>query len=368
MKISKVQLLLLTATLCLTATTASQSNSTQFNVKDYGARGDGASDDQSAIMSTAAAAKRAGGGTIWFPPGTYLHSDLLDFGSNITVLGVNTRETILKATNPIRSALRFQNASGCRVSNLKIVGAPSPRKQNDESVGILLTNASHCTISGVSIDGGASAGILLHGSQDVQISGNDIRNEMADGVHIVAGSRHVLIENNTAYNTGDDSFAAVAYAKDPQTSDVTIRNNTSIRSRARGATCIGASNCVITGNKIVDPASHGIAVAFEESYNTHHPRHATVANNAVSGVTKPGRNPILVDRADDVTLTQDRVTNSNSIYIHGSSNVTVENLQIHDSKGAAILARDSRDLKLRGNQIVHSSGSGIVLERSMVAK
>lgn len=43
-----------------------------FNVKDYGARGDGTTDDYAAIKAAAAAFQAAGKGTLFFPPGTYL--------------------------------------------------------------------------------------------------------------------------------------------------------------------------------------------------------------------------------------------------------------------------------------------------------
>lgn len=335
---------------------------TRFNVKDYGAAGDGSTDDQGAIQKAAAAAANSGGGIVWFPAGAYAHSDLLDFGSNVTVQGEGAA-SVVKALNPQRSAIRFRNASGCGVSNIKIAGAPSPRKQNDESAGILLTNSNHCTITGVSIDGGASAAILLHGSTDVGISGNDIRNEMADGVHVVAGSQRVVVENNTAYNTGDDSFAAVAYANDPQTANITIRNNTSTKSHARGVTCIGAADCILVGNTIIEPASHGLAVAFERSYNTHHPLHAVVEHNVIRDVRTAGRNPVLVDGAEDVTLRGNEVSNSNSILIHGSAGVTLAETRIRDSHGAAILARDSSDVRLRKNEIARSSGAGILMEK-----
>jgi hypothetical protein len=42
-----------------------------FNVKDYGAVGDGTTDDYAAINAVINAAYAAGGGTVYFPPGTY---------------------------------------------------------------------------------------------------------------------------------------------------------------------------------------------------------------------------------------------------------------------------------------------------------
>lgn len=42
-----------------------------FNVKDYGAKGDGSTDDTAAIQAAIAAVQNASGGTVFFPQGTY---------------------------------------------------------------------------------------------------------------------------------------------------------------------------------------------------------------------------------------------------------------------------------------------------------
>src|SRR5262245_34589255 len=42
-----------------------------YNVKDYGATGNGTTDDGAAITAAANALESAGGGTLYFPPGTY---------------------------------------------------------------------------------------------------------------------------------------------------------------------------------------------------------------------------------------------------------------------------------------------------------
>ncbi|MGH3707483.1 MAG: glycosyl hydrolase family 28-related protein [Pseudonocardiaceae bacterium] len=42
-----------------------------FNVKDFGAAGDGAGDDTQSIQAAINAAIAANGGVVYFPPGTY---------------------------------------------------------------------------------------------------------------------------------------------------------------------------------------------------------------------------------------------------------------------------------------------------------
>jgi len=50
-----------------------------YNVKIYGAVGDGTTDDTDAIQDAINAAGAAGGGVVFLPPGTYLVSDTLEF-------------------------------------------------------------------------------------------------------------------------------------------------------------------------------------------------------------------------------------------------------------------------------------------------
>ncbi len=47
-------------------------NGLVFNVKEYGAKGDGVSLDTKAINKAIAACVKAGGGTVYVPPGTYV--------------------------------------------------------------------------------------------------------------------------------------------------------------------------------------------------------------------------------------------------------------------------------------------------------
>ena len=69
-----------------------------FNVKDpaYGAVGDGVTDDTTAIQSAATAVKTAGGGTLYFPPGTYIVNKSILISSNTHCLGAGD-SSIIKA-------------------------------------------------------------------------------------------------------------------------------------------------------------------------------------------------------------------------------------------------------------------------------
>ena len=70
-----------------------------LSVKDYGAVGDGVSDDRQAIQDTIdAAAKGLGGGKVYFPEGTYLVKEIVFLRSH-THIEVHEKATILNGIN-----------------------------------------------------------------------------------------------------------------------------------------------------------------------------------------------------------------------------------------------------------------------------
>lgn len=67
-----------------------------FNVKSYGALGDGANDDTAEVQAAIDAAEAAGGGVVYFPKGTYLMSAQLTSTEAIALLGDGQQLSILK--------------------------------------------------------------------------------------------------------------------------------------------------------------------------------------------------------------------------------------------------------------------------------
>lgn len=68
-----------------------------FNVKDYGAIGDGSTDDTAAIQSAITASVQ--GSTIYFPPGTYLVSNTISLRKSRFYVGAHREMTTIKQAN-----------------------------------------------------------------------------------------------------------------------------------------------------------------------------------------------------------------------------------------------------------------------------
>ncbi len=78
-----------------------------FNVKSpaYGAVGDGVTNDQTAIGAALAAAIAAGGGTVFFPLGTYLISTAIEWDHRVSIVGMGADLSVLTTNSGANARL-----------------------------------------------------------------------------------------------------------------------------------------------------------------------------------------------------------------------------------------------------------------------
>lgn len=69
-----------------------------YNVKQYGALGDGSTDDTTAIAAASSAASSAGGGTVFLPPGTYISGNQTLY-AHVFFVGAGKTATTIKLKN-----------------------------------------------------------------------------------------------------------------------------------------------------------------------------------------------------------------------------------------------------------------------------
>ena len=67
-----------------------------FDVRRFGAQGDGLANDRVAIGQAVESARKAGGGVVFFPPGTYLTDETISIPSDVTLRGANRQSCILQ--------------------------------------------------------------------------------------------------------------------------------------------------------------------------------------------------------------------------------------------------------------------------------
>lgn len=128
MKIISTAFKLLIASLFLAAVQSGRSAGTSFNVRDFGAVGDGKNLDSPAINQAIATAAQAGGGTVLVPAGTYL-SGSIHLRSNIhllvdagaVILGAPQAMNVYDETEPYNLG-GYQDGGHCYFHNSLIWG------------------------------------------------------------------------------------------------------------------------------------------------------------------------------------------------------------------------------------------------------
>lgn len=174
-----------------------------ISVKSYGAKGDGVTDDTNAIKSALNDLVPAVGGTIYFPTGTYIISETILIGGNVTIYGDGVFNSLIKLADN---------------SNCNIIS-------NDEN-----TIMYYIKIHDIGLDGNAQnntsgSGILLHNASDSQIYNVRITNFKDDGIHFTANDYSLapmiyncFIRGKNDYTTGSGIFC------DGAVTDVFINN------------------------------------------------------------------------------------------------------------------------------------------------
>lgn len=113
-----------------------------FNVKAFGAVGDGSADDTTAVQA-AVNAVSSGGGTVHFPPGTYMIGSAIAVGQNGTVLrGAGKSASIIRRKNTSNAYMvTLTGKTDCLIEHLKFDANDGNQSSNYEN--IRLDAASH---------------------------------------------------------------------------------------------------------------------------------------------------------------------------------------------------------------------------------
>ncbi|PRG00191.1 hypothetical protein C6Q14_21430 [Burkholderia ambifaria] len=191
----------------------------------------------------------------------------------------------LAATNPADQTI-VMRGTGSTLVGVTLAGTGATRLTTPGSTKVEVTGAD-VQVLGVTIQGGASAGIFVFGGSGIAIVGNTVRATLADGIHTTYGSTNVLVQNNTVTGTGDDLIAVVSYLGDGRLSSNVLIDHNSVSGNAwgRGITVVGGQGVTISNNTVdgVEKAA-GILVAQEDSWKTYGSSNVVITGNTVTNI------------------------------------------------------------------------------------
>lgn len=141
-----------------------------FNVTEYGATGDGVTDDYTAIASAITAASSAGAGIVYFPAGTYLVSQTLRRPSAVSMLGAGVAGTIIMGDDltaqPVvgTTVTAWVASPTVRAGFIKNLLIDNQDRANAGAIGLELAGAHDCVIEGVTVQNVETGVSLTHSS------------------------------------------------------------------------------------------------------------------------------------------------------------------------------------------------------------
>lgn len=266
-----------------------------FDVKAYGATGDGTTNDASAISSAYTAAKAANG-VLYFPPGTYIvNSPLTINGSGLTILGAGRGQSTLKAGATLgagNGVFTLLPATGQTLQNIKFSGLTFDINNQANTQGITLKggtytngdNVQYVTIESCEFKNLAmvDAGMIMFYSGRGATDRGPIRNVTIRDCQFYATAKfHIYVNGGQVENLlvdhcvfRDSQGGCIAWNSSTKTSQTLA----SYRSNRNWT----VSNCYFTNNGLAGSALAGALNAIHDSARAGI-RNLKIANNFFDG-------------------------------------------------------------------------------------
>lgn len=228
------------------------------SIRDFGAKGDGLTDDSAAVLAAVAAASKDGR-PVWVPVGDYKLTRDVVLTDGVTIQGagmwhstfVGDAELYGKADRRVRIKLAGKNV---RVADFAIFGWLNYRNDDEPNDGIVGAGCIDSEIARIWVEH-TKAGAWIYNGTRLTISGCRFRNLIADGVNLCVSSNNSVVENCTARGTGDDCFAIWPVAFDQGYDGHGVKPGHNVIRRCTGSLTFLANGASVyggEGNRVED--------------------------------------------------------------------------------------------------------------------
>lgn len=294
-----------------------------YNVKDFGAVGNGVANDRSALQAALDTAYEAGGGTVYIPKGTYAIAPTagtkptyagLQIRDNVTITGDGIGETIIKVMDGYTGGMTG------------IMRTPYGRGTDNVTVQDLTLDGNRAN-TGSKVDGWFNGFIPDQEGKDTNISllRMEIKNSSGYGFDPHEQTENIIIKDSVSHGNGLDGFVA-----DFQFSGI-FENNVAYNNDRHGFNVVTSTYDFVLKDNV--------------AYNN-------------------GGNGIVIQRGSfDMPLPYDILIQGGEIYNNGkegillklTNQITVEGVKIYGNGTTGIRIFGAHSNMIRNNEIFNNS-------------
>ncbi|BBH23060.1 hypothetical protein Back11_44050 [Paenibacillus baekrokdamisoli] len=337
-----------------------------FNVvTDCGADGTDAADDRAAIQSCIEMAKNDGGGTVYFPSGTYKVNGTLNITSgHLVLMGTNNADTVIMGTNPSVTLLKVDNNG--QVVNHTTIRDLNFQYEAPNASGTLMTFNQAWRTYLLNLNFGSTEAMYKMGSAIRAVGGNQFF--VADSVFtypvdyaIYTAQIGDVYLDNLEINLADDN-TSIGAIFDSNTGGI-YATNVNVTSGKTGFKFVDTipntppPNYGFFTNCLADTQFGGIGWDFQSALSM------VLTNSWAASAKTIG---IYADQVDGLGVYDSRIYNNGEegIYVTANAkNVTVSNSRIAGNSRLAngdhagiYLVPAATNVMIRGNTIGESDG------------
>jgi len=361
------------------------------NVREWGATGDGTTDDRTVIQAAIDFVAGRGGGTVFFPKGTYIigdasvnssgaaagRCDLEITSSNMTFRG--ERGAILKAKGGVVTSLEMSSLlfafqkTDITIESLVIDGNKANNDINDnygnginiwdcKRVSIINNHIYNCARDGITITDQTRLSPAALGNEDIMIANNLVTGCRAtsqttggEGIIVVQGDR-IIIENNISQGNwrGIELETLATTADYRGCVNITVTGNICNNNEYGGIGINGPSRVNLTGNVCDGNDLYGIRINSSIPVTT---SEITLTGNRVTGPSTTG---VSIENYQELTLASNSIQNcTKNLYLTDVVNIVINGNVIAGATqhGVDFLIGTNNTLLFTGNMIRASNQS-----------
>jgi len=318
------------------------------DVRYYGAKGDGITDDTTAIQNAINSNK-----IIYFPPGTYKITSPLSLNSNNYLYGNKKYSKIIVESDIHIISTSLKN--NITIENLWFYGNGGAGNASN----LYFTDCNDLTIKNCIIENAPNRGINISTSNRVEIINNLLisngKNKTSDGETIYLGlCTNSLIMGNKIYDTGTHG---INFFRSDQTNCSHNIIDTCGHTGITGSGYTGGSAefCIVEGNTIKNVSRSGIIIENGANY-------CSISNNTIDGACDYGI--IVSDGADgpgpiQCVIIGNTIYNINTPVTGDGTGIRVYGTNTTPSNNAIIVGNTIENTEGYGVQIKYSNYSSI---------